>query len=95
MKHNLLKMTVLIICLLSLLVTVVVVAIDRNDTDLTHKGYHEERYVVEPGDTLYGIANEYAKDNVSIRQYVDALKDLNNIGADIKVGQVINIYVME
>jgi Tfp pilus assembly protein FimV len=43
--------------------------------------------VVEAGDTLWGIAEQYAPNGVDVRAYVDALIELNGLGGGPRAGQ--------
>lgn len=52
-----------------------------------------ESYVVETGDTLWGIAEEYKPDGMGYREYIYLLKEHNGIGADIYPGQAISVPV--
>ena len=49
--------------------------------------------VVAKGDTLWGIAKEFSGENEDIRDKICEIKELNNIGSDIKIGQELIIRV--
>lgn len=50
-------------------------------------------YVVEPGDTLWGIASVYKPNDMRYDDYIYQLKQHNGISARIKDGQVIEVLV--
>ena len=53
-----------------------------------------ETVIVQPGDTLWDIAESYAKPNTDIRSFVHEIEELNSInGGNIYAGQEINIPV--
>ena len=54
-----------------------------------------ERYIVSQGDTLWGIASEYKPQRMRYDDYIYLLERENSIGADIRQGQEIMIYVEE
>lgn len=54
--------------------------------------YTEAEYTIQPGDTLWGIAEENASEHQSIQEYVYQLKQVNNITSDLEVGQIITIF---
>lgn len=39
----------------------------------------EETYIVEKGDTLWGIGSMYCPENVSLREWIDEVRDLNDL----------------
>ena len=49
--------------------------------------------VVSKGDTLWKIAKDYSNENQDIRDKIYEIKELNNIGSDIKIGQELLIRV--
>lgn len=54
--------------------------------------YEQVEYTVQAGDTLYGLAQKYANENQDIREYIYNLKQVNNIGSTLDVGQTIIIF---
>lgn len=52
-------------------------------------------YTIEPGDTLWSISKEYAPKNSDIRNYIYLVTEQNQIGANLQVGQVIEIPCYE
>ena len=54
--------------------------------------YSEAEYTIQPGDTLWSIAEKNASKHQSIQEYVYQLKQFNNITSNIEVGQVITIF---
>lgn len=54
--------------------------------------YTEETYVVQTGDTLWDIAEEYCSEHQSINEYIYKVKQVNNISSDLKSGQTIIIF---
>ena len=49
--------------------------------------------VIAKGDTLWNIAKQFSKENEDIRNKISEIKELNNIGSDIRVGQELLIQV--
>ena len=49
--------------------------------------------VIAKGDTLWGIARQFSNGNEDLRNKVNEIKKLNNIGSDLRVGQKIMIRV--
>ncbi len=49
--------------------------------------------VITKGDTLWNIAKRFSKENEDIRNKISEIKELNNIGSDIRVGQELIIQV--
>lgn len=58
----------------------------------TNVEYTEETYVVQTGDTLWDIAEEYCSEHQSINEYIYKVKQVNNISSDLKAGQTIIIF---
>ena len=54
-----------------------------------------QSYVVQDGDTLWGIAKQYAPEGMRYDEYVYQVKQYNGIKADLKAGQAINILIWE
>lgn len=52
---------------------------------------HTEDYVITRGETLWSIACENCPKGNDVRKYIYDLRELNNIGCDLQVGQVIKI----
>ena len=57
------------------------------------KAYTAESYLVQPGDTLWEIAQEQRPAFVGIRNYVNLMKRVNGMDSDIQPGQIILIPV--
>lgn len=75
--------------LILIALTIYAVIIRTNETS---KEYIEEDYTVQKGDTLYGIAQEYADEHTSLNEYIYKVKQVNNItSSNIEVGQTIKI----
>lgn len=49
--------------------------------------------VIAKGDTLWGIAKQFSKENEDIRSKVTEIKELNNISSNIRVGQELKIRI--
>ena len=52
---------------------------------------HTEDYVISQGETLWSIACENCPKGNDVRKYIYDLRELNNIGCDLQIGQVIKI----
>ena len=72
-----------------IVITIFAIRARLNETNVE---YIEEIYVVQAGDTLWGIAEEYCGEHQSINEYIYKLKKVNNIGSDLKAGQTIIIF---
>ena len=57
------------------------------------EAYTTESYLVQPGDTLWEIAQEHRPDFVGIRNYVNLMKRVNGMDSDIQPGQVLLIPI--
>lgn len=49
--------------------------------------------VIAKGDTLWGIAKQFSKENEDIRNKVTEIKELNDIDSNIRVGQELKIRI--
>lgn len=49
--------------------------------------------IVAKGDTLWKIAKQSAKENEDIRNKITEIKKLNNINADLYIGQELKIQI--
>lgn len=49
--------------------------------------------IVAKGDTLWNIARDFSKENEDIRNKISEIKELNNIGSDIRIGQELKIRI--
>ena len=49
--------------------------------------------LVSKGDTLWGIAKQFSSKNEDLRNKVNEIREINNIGATIKVGQELKIRI--
>lgn len=76
---------VLVLCLL-LLVAIVAQA-DRVDM----AGLPRIEYTVQPGDTLWSIAQTYGPPGIDTREYVFELQRLNDINPQLQVGQTLQV----
>lgn len=52
-----------------------------------------EQYTVQANDTLWSIASQYPHDNIQELIYI--IKDNNNTDANLKIGQVLIIPILE
>ena len=76
-------MLILVLCALVL----AYVAVKSNDTPLT-----QIEYTVRAGDTLWGIAEEYAPESYDEREYIYEVKKINGLGTGhIYPGMRLNI----
>lgn len=59
--------------------------------------YHDVGiWVVESGDTLWGIAEKHCDNSHDVRKVIDIIQDLNGgISANIQPGQVIDVPLFE
>ena len=87
-SYNLIIVTIILIIL-----AVFMIVCSPKDT-FNSKDYHIEKYTIHSGDTLWTIGKECNGDSADIREWVYAVKDLNNISSNIYPGQSINVYVL-
>lgn len=60
----------------------------KNSTDATEQYKYYKSVVIEPGDSLWSIAQEYKTIDVTTKEYVDELKELNALKSEqIQEGQ--------
>lgn len=57
--------------------------------------YSTATYVVESGDTLWEIGSRYCKSSDDIRDWIQAVEELNDTTALIHPGQRLTIYISE
>lgn len=56
--------------------------------------WREDSYIVQPGDTLWGISRDYCPENVDCREWIEEVQILNDIqGGVIYPGQRITVLV--
>lgn len=51
----------------------------------------EETYIVQSGDTLWNICDDYCPKEMDIRKYIYIVQKANGISADIYAGQAITL----
>lgn len=64
-----------------------------NENNFEVVGY--EDITVMCGQTLWGISERYAPDNMDKRQYIDAVKSLNGLGDNLYAGDTITLPIYE
>jgi hypothetical protein len=70
-----------------LIVAVVVIATGPRGSAVASRGGTPEAVVVQPGQTLWEIAESYAAPSVDLRAYVDAVVDINGIEGSVQAGE--------
>lgn len=85
--------TLIIVGILTIIALIIVFSILLTHHDLDD--YTTEKYVVQSGDTLWNIAEEYKPDWMDIRQYIDLIEEDNNTSAMINPGQRLKLRIYE
>lgn len=57
--------------------------------------WNEFTYLVEPGETLWEIAEEYCPENMDICEYLYEIEQLNDITSELSIGQEITLLTTE
>lgn len=75
---------ILVLCMSFLLGCNIADAHSSSQKDSADQGYHKYYKSVEIhyGDTLWGIAEKYMDGDRSINEYIDELKEINNLDTD-------------
>jgi len=81
-----------VIIFLLIVLIFVTIALGRNDFE--GEDFHKEEYVVKYQDTLWSIGKHCVGESVDVREWISAIKSINNIGNDIYPGQTIVVYVL-
>ena len=55
--------------------------------------YEVINYTVESGDTLWNLGLQFKAEYTDVRDWIEAVKMLNGINADLSIGQNIQVYV--
>ena len=91
LSNNITFLRCTIIFLLCILVVLVLLA---GRTDFEGNDFHKEEYVVKYQDTLWSIGKKCVGENIDVREWISAVKSLNDINSNIYPGQVIFVYVL-
>lgn len=87
------KVSTFLECIIIFLFILVIIISLFNWTNFDGEDFHKEEYVVKYQDTLWSIGKKCIGEKVDIREWISAVKSLNNIDANIYPGQVISVYV--
>lgn len=86
------KVSTFLECIIIFLFILVIIISLFNGTNFDGEDFYKEEYVVKYQDTLWSIGKKCVGEKVDIREWISAVKSLNNIDANIYPGQVIIIY---
>ena len=92
-KRNRIKATIIITLFTAIAVAVGAEAIIAHNTEWVEQTRVLE--YVEEGDTLWNLCKDTCPDNMDIRDYIDLVKETNNIDSDIYVGDALWIPIVE
>jgi hypothetical protein len=88
------KVSTFLECIIIFLFILVIIISLFNGINFDGEDFHKEEYVVKYQDTLWSIGKKCVGEKVDIREWISAVKSLNNIDANIYPGQVITIYAI-
>lgn len=89
-RRNVFYEIIIFILLMFIIFTIV---ISPNKENFNSEEYHIEKYTVKSEDTLWTIGRDCIGDNADVRDWVKAVKTVNNITSNIYPGQSIVVYV--
>lgn len=92
-KKNVRSVSVLLIVFVSIMILSITLNADAKENRNNKEKYYTS-ILIEEGDTLWSIAEEYKPDeNISVNKYINDLKRMNNIDSDvIHSGNYLTIY---
>lgn len=93
LKTNLMAIAVVAILVTSIFLCGYAIGKNKAEKDLWYNNRTTQVITVHYGDTLWSIAEEYKPDDVYILEYIEDIKQLNNITSDIHGGDTILVYV--
>lgn len=82
----------IILSLIAILIIIALVNMGLSPT-LDDVNWREEKHIVRRGETLWSISKLYCSDSVDRREWIDEIKQLNNIGDTIYEGEEIIVLV--
>ena len=82
----------IILSLIAILIIIALVNMGLSPT-LDDVNWQEAKHVVRRGETLWSISKLYCSDSVDRREWIDEIKQLNNIGDTIYEGDEIIVLV--
>lgn len=87
------KVSTFLECVIIFLFILIIIISLFNETNFDGENFHKEEYVVKYQDTLWSIGKKCIGETVDIREWISAVKSLNEIDSNIYPGQVISVYV--
>ena len=87
------KVSTFLECIIIFLFILIIIFSMFNKTNFDGKDFHKEEYVVKYQDTLWSIGKKCAGEEIDVREWISAVKSLNDIDANIYPGQVIIVYM--
>ena len=92
-KTNLIAISIITILITSIFLCGYAIGKNKTQKDLWYNNRTTQVITVHYGDTLWSIAEEYKPNDVYILEYIEDIKQLNNITSDIHGGDTILVYV--
>ena len=88
------KVSTFLECIIIFLFILVIIISLFNGTNFDGKDFHKEEYIVKYQDTLWSIGKKCVGEEIDVREWISAVKSLNNIDANIYPGQIIIVYML-
>lgn len=88
------KVSTFLECIIIFLFILIIIFSMFNKTNFDGKDFYKEEYIVKYQDTLWSIGKKCVGEKIDVREWISAVKSLNNIDANIYPGQVIFVYVI-
>lgn len=77
-----------------LFIVTILLSIALSGPNFEGKDFRKEQYVVKSQDTLWSIGKKCVDDEIDVREWISAVRHINEIDANIYPGQVIIVYVL-
>ena len=86
----------ILMLIVAIIITITFASCSKEYVD-TRKGvdYNTFEYTVTEGETLWTIAEEYCPEDMDIRKYIYEVEKLNDITAELSIGQTIILLTTE
>ena len=88
------KVSTFLECIIIFLFILIIIFSMFNKTNFDGKDFYKEEYIVKYQDTLWSIGKKCVGEEIDVREWISAVKSLNDIDANIYPGQVIIVYML-